>query len=172
MNDTLKALGILFLRTVVLSMALAYLMAIAEGLRTTGVLPYYFPFSPLVHDQARLINAAVAKDPLALKIDDFLYAFNCAFPAATRMGQGLGMISAAFWSMHSTSVKQNASLIERVVIGALAGAIIGFRLPFVVIHNPKTILFTTLIGMVGFSIYLVIAGRKKPIPSIPIVEFR
>lgn len=171
--DTAKALMILFVRCLFLSLALAYLMGFIEGLRTMGNTPFMFPFTVL--QTPRLLTAQVLNDPLALTIDNFLYAYNCSFPGACRLGNGIGLVAGAFWSLHSTSVKPFNGMpayIERGVIGLLAGFIIGSRMMFMLSSRPYAVLDAGFIGMLSFCVYLLLAAKKPVTPRIPIVPFR
>lgn len=173
MKEVLKALGLLTLRCLVLSLVLAYLMGFIEGLRTVGISPFVFPFT--AQSTPRLMTTELLKDPLALAIDNFLYAYNCAFPGACRLGNGVGLIAGAFWSLHSTAVKPfngTSTLMERCVIGLTAGFIIGFRMMFMISSKPMGVLVASIVGMLSFCIYMLVTAKKPVTPRIPIVPFR
>lgn len=161
-------LAIWFFRMVILSMVLAYIMALIEGLRTVGTnTPFYLPFSQLGQYQPRLVSDAVASNPVAMFIDNYLYLYNCAFPGASRMGHGIGTLAACFWSLHSAS---SSSRNERIVMGAIVGAVIGFRIVFMVTSNSMTLIYATALGLIGFAVSMALSDRKPPIPTIPIVK--
>ena len=162
-----RLLGIMLLRILVLGISLAYLFSIIEGLRTMGIAPFSFPFSLLGTYQPRIISPAVAASPFLRAFDDFLFLFNCTFPSASRMGSGIGMVASAFWTLHDA---RNCSRLQRIVIGVVAGAIIGFRLTMMISNSASFVLMSTTVFCLGFTTYMALAGTKAELPRIPLVQ--
>lgn len=157
---------LLVVRVLVLSLALAYLMSILNALQYWGMAPMYLPFSGV--DQFRPgQDAAGSAEPIVTAFDNFVYLYNCAFPGASRLGSGIGMIFACFWTLHSVDRNCRA---PRIALGALCGAIIGFRLILMLSSSATGVLSSMIVSSIGFAIYMAIADRKPGIPSLPIVQ--
>lgn len=165
--QVLLLLGKLFLRIAVMSLVLAYLLPLIDGLRTMGVTPFQFPFSQLGQYQPRITNPEIQDSAFLKSFDDFVFLLNCTFPGASRWGTGVGTLYAAFWTMHDTPP---TCKVQRLVIGIVAGAIIGFRATLMISNSPVFIFACTLISTFGFALYMTLADRKPAIPRIPIVQ--
>lgn len=160
-----EGLGALVIRTFILSLVLAYLMSLIDGLHNIGVAPLIFPFTSLGQYQPRL-NAAMPTSPLVAGFDNFVFLYNCAFPGASRLGCGIGMIAASFWTLHATPPNCR---IQRAGIGIIAGALIGFRLTLMLTSSAVGVLSATAIFSLGMAAYMLCADRRPGIPSLPLV---
>ena len=158
-------LGLLLLRVLILSLALSYLMSLIDGLRTAGEAPLALPFSALGQYQPRLDNA-VSAPWYVLSFDKFLFWYNCAFPGASRLGCGIGIILASFWTLHTTPAERR---LQRAVTGIVAGALIGFRLTLMVTSSALVVLSMTVIFALGLTVYMLCADSRPGIPPLPLV---
>lgn len=162
----IKSIGRLLARTAILSLSFAYLISFfVDGIQSIGIAPTPWPFTGFGQYQASLMPKS--NDPLLSAFDNFVIIYNCAFPGASRLGCGIGIIAAAFWSMHDSSA---AKPLERGVIGLLAGAIIGFRLALMFSSKAATVLSACLLFALFFCMYLLLADRKKQVPELPLIK--
>ena len=156
----------LFLRCTILALLLALVWSFAEGMRTYGISPLLLPFSSLGQFQPRLLTA-VNSNPLLGAFDNFLVFYNCAFPGANRLGSGIGIIAGAFWTLHRIP---HSCIPRRAYLGAIAGALIGFRLMMMVSSSATTVFAAMLFGAISVSLYLVSADRRPRVPDLPLVR--
>lgn len=167
-KHTGKGLAILLIRTLLLSLIFAYGMSfLIDGIQNIGIAPVPWPFSAIGQYQARVQTEQQTTNALVNTFDNFLFFYNCAFPGASRLGCGIGMISAAFWTMHDTPA---GCQLRRTIIGLVAGAIIGFRLTLMISSKASTVFGSTIIFLLGFSIYMTLADRKSTIKDLPLIS--
>lgn len=165
--DCLAHLGLgfatLVIRTLALSLILAYLLSIIDGLRTLGQTPFLFPFSALGQYQPK-IESSANSSPLVSAFSNFVFLFNCTFPGASRLGSGIGMIAAAFWTLHEIP---RECRMQRIFLSLAAGAIIGFRLMLMVSSSAVGVLGASVIFSLSICAYMNISARSKPIEPLP-----
>jgi len=158
----------LFLRVIVLSLVLAYLMSLIDAMYKCGTAPTAFPFSEIGHTHPRLpYNAGVIGALLAAIVDNILNLYNQAFPGYSRLGSGIGIIFACFWTLHDTSPQCR---IQRFGNGIVAGALIGFRGMLMLTSSPSYVLLTSIFVCVFMTLYMLTADRKPAIPQMPLVD--
>lgn len=160
-----NGLGRLLLSELIFSIVLAYALAIIDGLRFLQW-PVVLPFSAIGQYQPQ-IESSQPKSPVELAFDNFVFLYNCAFPGGSRLGCGIGMIGAAFWNLYQL---RRGCQLQRLVIGLLAGMIIGFRMTLMISSSANLILFATVVSSIAFAIYMVKGDKKPSLPSLPIVQ--
>ena len=151
------------LRCLVLTLALAYLMACVDALRAYGVSQAAFPFTTLGQYQPLMDDGS--KSAFQAAFDNFFLLFNCAFPGGTRMGSGIGTLAASFWTLHL--LPRNCKL-QRVLLGCLIGFVIGARALLTVSSSANVVLGAGIISSIVISIYLMLSVTKRQIPSLPL----
>lgn len=156
----------LTIRCTVLALIFALVWAFAEGMRTYGISPLLLPFSSLGQFQPRL-QTTVNSNPLIMAFDNFLFFYNCAFPGANRLGSGIGIIAGAFWTLHRIP---HACIPRRAYLGAIGGAVIGFRLMMMVSSSAAIVFGAMLVGAIGLALYMVSADQRPRIPDLPLVK--
>lgn len=162
-----KSIMQLLARTAILSLLFAFIMSFfVDGIQCIGIAPWPFPFSALGQYQGNLASIT-SKDPLAKSFAEFLLLYNCAFPLNSRLGCGIGMIAAAFWTLHDTKTE---SRLHRATMGALAGAIIGFRMALMISSKAQTVLAGSLLFALVLSLYMLMSARKEEITDLPILQ--
>lgn len=161
-----NGLSELTIRCTVLALIFALVWAFAEGMRTYGISPLLLPFSSLGQFQPRL-QTTVNSNPLIMAFDNFLFFYNCAFPGANRLGSGIGIIAGAFWTLHRLP---HACIPRRAYLGAIAGAVIGFRLMMMVSSSATVVFGAMLMGAIGIALYMVSADQRPRIPDLPLVK--
>lgn len=159
-------LGLLLLRILALSLTLAYLMSLIDGLRTIGIVPLLLPFSALGQYHPHL-EAVTESSWVVSFVDNLVYLYNCAFPGASRLGSGIGMIAACFWTLHTTPP---GCWVRRAGTGTVAGALIGFRLTLMLTSSPVIVFSATIIGCLAMGAYMLCADRRKGIPRLPLIS--
>lgn len=167
LNHFFAGLLMLLLRTLVLALVLAYALSFIDGLRTYGITPFVWPFSGFGQFQPRLAQELPAA-PWVRAFDDFLFFYNCAFPVAGRLGSGIGMIAAGFWTLHLTDP---SCRLQRIGLAAVAGAIIGFRLTLMLTSSAITVFSATILSAIAFTFYMSSADKKPGIPSLPLIPW-
>ncbi|MBX9689773.1 MAG: hypothetical protein K2X27_23895 [Candidatus Obscuribacterales bacterium] len=161
-----QGLLLLTLRSLLLGLLLAYLLSVIDWFRTLGMSPLYLPFSGIGQYQPRLESAA-AQPAFVKGFENFLFYFNCAFPGASRLGSGIGVIAAAFWTLHDAP---KSCKVQRLSLGLLAGALIGFRLMLMISSSAFTVLGATVFAALAFAVYMALSSGKSEIPRLPLVE--
>ena len=152
-------------RMIVLSIVLAYVASLIDGLRFYGTLPLILPFSAIGHYQPR-VDLNNADSGMVAAFDSFLFFYNSAFPGGSRLGCGIGMISAAFWTLHSVS---GGCWPQRAALGLMAGAVIGFRCTLMLSSSAKFVLGSTVLFSLAFLVYMLVTDREKEVASLPLV---
>ncbi|MBX9572039.1 MAG: hypothetical protein K2X77_24315 [Candidatus Obscuribacterales bacterium] len=155
----------LIIRCSCLALAFALIWAFAEGMRTYGTSPLLLPFSTLGQYQPRL-HTTVNSNPLIIAFDNFLFFYNCAFPGANRLGSGIGIIAGAFWTLHRVP---HSCIPRRAYLGAIAGAVIGFRMMMMVSSSATIVFGAMLLGAIGIALYMVAADQRTRVPDLPLV---
>jgi hypothetical protein len=151
------------LRSLVLTLALAYLMACFDALRAFGVSQAAFPFTTLGQYQPSIVDGS--RSAFQAAFDNFLLLFNCAFPGGTRMGSGIGTLAASFWALHLLPIN---CWPQRVILGCFIGFIIGSRALLTVSSSVNVVIGAGVISAIVISIYMISVGRKRQIPSLPL----
>lgn len=164
-SHTVSGLITLFLRVLILSLSLALLMSCIDALQKFGSAPLVLPFSALGQYQPQ-IQKATSQSPLEAAFDSLVLWYNCAFPGGSRLGSGIGTIFACFWTLHTTPKSPG---LHRIVLGAVAGALLGFRMTLMLSSNAYTVLAAGLLGAVAFSVYMVVTAKPDKIPPLPII---
>ena len=153
-------------RLLILSILLAYLMSLIDVFRTYGYGIAAWPFTALGQYQPHISNDS-GKSVFIDWFENILFWYNCAFPGYSRMGCGIGMIAASFWTLHTLPQQR---LLERITIGALCGAVIGFRGMLMVTSSPTLVPAAALIFAVFFAVYMAWTNVPKGLASLPIVK--
>lgn len=156
----------LLIRCSVLALLFALTWAFAEGMRTYEISPLLLPFSTLGQFQPR-VTTAVNSNPLIIAFDNFLFFYNCAFPGANRLGSGIGIIAGAFWTLHRIP---HSCIPRRAFLGAIAGAVIGFRMMMMVSSSATIVFSATLLGAVSIALYMVAADQRPRIANLPLIK--
>lgn len=102
-------------------------------------------------------------------ISKFIDWYSTVFFGYSRFGAGLFMLAGAFWAMGEA---KGYSLPARVIIGFVAGFLMGTRLAMFILSKPILVLAIALLSAIIGAVFLSLAGRPSNYLPLPKLQFK
>lgn len=102
-------------------------------------------------------------------ISKFIDWYSTVFFGYSRFGAGLFMLAGAFWAMGEA---KGYALPARIIIGFVAGFLMGTRVAMFILSKPVLVLAIALLSGIIGALFLSLSGRPSSYSPLPKLQFK